>query len=512
MRFAILIFVAFILASCAQQGVPGGGPKDVTGPKVVLASPDNYSLEYSSSEVTLEFDEFVRTSKLSNELLVTPVPDEDPEIKMSGKKVTLSFPSGLTPNTTYTLNFGEGIVDYNESNPLDSNLWIFSTGSFLDSGFIAGNVLPSFEEELEGDFWVILYDGEKDSLPYYGRPNYLTKASEAGAFRFDFLRSGDYKIFVLDDINNNYQFDLPDEQIAFLSSRVNTGNDSLEMIAFREDLALQYVVEPIWKGEMLKLVMNKEAREPIVRRLGSEDPLELFRASQALDTLSYWLKGWSHDSIVLDVSDGDYRDTLEVGRGEDFEFSLSVPKKVIREDGLDIQSNCSFADSMRWSVLVRHEKDTFLTEARWNSEFSFHIPIDSAPAGKIELWVMPDSSVETCPLRDSLQFQSNVLHREELMRIVLKTDLQGKGWIDLIGEGDKILQRCQLDQGLASFSDLIPGRYKARLVSDLNENGFWDSGRYLEGRQAEPVWYFPGVLELQQGFDLEQEWLVTNPE
>ena len=47
----------------------------------------------------------------------------------------------LKPNTTYTIDFSDAIVDNNEGNPLGNYAFSFSTGEDIDTLEVSGHVL-----------------------------------------------------------------------------------------------------------------------------------------------------------------------------------------------------------------------------------------------------------------------------------------------------------------------------------------------------------------------------------
>ena len=73
-------------------------------------------------------------SKLENaseKVIISPPQKESPEVKTSGKRVLVEFFDTLQENTTYTIDFGDAIVDNNEGNPLGQFSYAFSTGDRL---------------------------------------------------------------------------------------------------------------------------------------------------------------------------------------------------------------------------------------------------------------------------------------------------------------------------------------------------------------------------------------------
>lgn len=72
---------------------------------------------------------------------MSPPQLEAPEVKTSGRRVLVTLADSLKPNTTYTVDFGDAIVDNNEGNPLGNFTYTFSTGPDIDSMQVAGTVL-----------------------------------------------------------------------------------------------------------------------------------------------------------------------------------------------------------------------------------------------------------------------------------------------------------------------------------------------------------------------------------
>lgn len=64
--------------------------------------------------------------------------------------------------------------------------------------------------------YVMLYESLEDSVPYLNKPKYVAITDKDGEFAITNIAQGNYKVFALEDINSNYIYDLPNEQIAFL--------------------------------------------------------------------------------------------------------------------------------------------------------------------------------------------------------------------------------------------------------------------------------------------------------
>ena len=109
-----------LVAACANPGQgPDGGPYDETPPTVTLLSPQMGERDVKKvKKVTLGFSEAIKVENPSEKIVVSPPQHEQPEIKISGKRITVELVDSLLPNTTYTIDFSDAIKDATEGNPL----------------------------------------------------------------------------------------------------------------------------------------------------------------------------------------------------------------------------------------------------------------------------------------------------------------------------------------------------------------------------------------------------------
>ena len=122
-------------------------------PVLINASPKLNSIFFDKEEIGLTFDEYVTLKDINKQLIISP-PLNSTQYKVypvtgASKKVTLKLLDTLLDNTTYTFNFGESIIDFNESNPASYLTYTLSTGPTIDSLYIRGRVTDAFENETE---------------------------------------------------------------------------------------------------------------------------------------------------------------------------------------------------------------------------------------------------------------------------------------------------------------------------------------------------------------------------
>jgi len=205
-------------SSCANQGMPTGGPQDTIPPVLLGTYPDYQALNYKGEEVRLTFDEFIIPDQILEKLVVSPPLEKRPTILTRSKSLIVKFNEKLRDSVTYSLDFKNSIVDNNERNPYESLRFSFSTGNTLDTLRIAGRVSDAFNLEPVENALVLLHKNLHDSAVYTLRPNYIAKADDDGLFLFDNIAAGKYHIFSISDMNNDMLYNEGAEKIAFSDS------------------------------------------------------------------------------------------------------------------------------------------------------------------------------------------------------------------------------------------------------------------------------------------------------
>jgi hypothetical protein len=208
--------ITLMFPRCANIVPPTGGPRDTIPPGVVRSSPPNYTTNFSGREISIEFDEFIQLRNINQQFIITPPQKDRPDFSVRGRNLYIDLRTDPIANATYTLNFGEGIVDLNEGNPLSNYEFVFSTGDIIDSLTYSGIVLNAFDNKPVEGVVVMLYDVLLDSVPYNSIPLYANRTGEDGRFRLNNLRADTFLVFANNDENSNYLYDRPGEEaIAF---------------------------------------------------------------------------------------------------------------------------------------------------------------------------------------------------------------------------------------------------------------------------------------------------------
>lgn len=331
----LLATLGSILFSCANMSRPGGGPRDTTPPAYIKSEPTPDARNFSKQKLEIEFDEIIQVDKPSEKVIISPPQINMPKIQAQGKKVKIELQDSLLPNTTYTIDFNDAIVDNNEKNPLKGYSLSFSTGEKYDSLQISGILLNAEDLEPITGMLVGVYSNLDDSAFKTLPMERITMSDAYGKFVIRNLKPGNYRVVAIKDFNRNYHFDNASEDIAFCDSIVSPyavsqqyidtiytdsatidsiicidynkfyPNDVL-LMAFNEQYKSRYLDSNTRKERnKLDFVFSTPHKElPQIKLLNVEaqDDWYVLEKSYTNDTLCYWIK----DSLIYNL------DTLNV--------------------------------------------------------------------------------------------------------------------------------------------------------------------------------------------------------
>ena len=243
----VISVVAYLISvSCANRGNgPQGGPKDIMPPRPQKSIPDANSLNYKKNRIDIIFDEIVQVQNTFDNIIISPPQKQAPTVKAIGKKISVELQDTLKDETTYTIFFGDAIVDNNENNVLSGYSFSFSTGESIDTLKMSGTLIDAATLNPIAGVIVGIHSDLSDSA-FTSKPfDRITKTDKNGNFSITNIRSGKYRIYALDDVGNNYRFDTPDEKIAF--------SDSI----FEPSVSTNIVADTVYRDSVLKLSTGK---------------------------------------------------------------------------------------------------------------------------------------------------------------------------------------------------------------------------------------------------------------
>lgn len=372
------IFSSLIFSkSCANTSTPPeGGPKDTIPPVLVgtvpLYNTTGHPTDVKHSSVTFEFDEYVVLNNPNSYIFLSPPQAKPPTAKIKGKKVVVSFDQPLDSNQTYSLSLGEAIKDNNEGNPFPPYTHSFSTGDHVDSLFVSGNIVEAATMLPMPNITVLFHTDASDSAIFKVRPRAAAKSDLWGYFTVRNLPADTvYRVYAIEDLNNNNLYDPDMERVAFLDTLVlptSVMNPDMPELAITQ---MKDTAACLARPTQLSLSMFKElsqrqllrARERVSRR---QMYLKFAAPYPVIDSIvidgipeEKLIKEYNYyrDSIVIWINDqGPVKDTLQMRlsyRRTDDSLNILVPAtdtfRLARPKGKMVEN--------RWGEMVE-EADT----------------------------------------------------------------------------------------------------------------------------------------------------------
>lgn len=227
----LLLFATAFLSRCASMMTPTGGPRDTLPPVILNMTPDNFSVNRPTvhhEKIYIEFDEFVQLKDQQKEFFTSPQMKKKPLVSMRGKGIVVQLRDTLEANTTYALNFGSAVRDNNEGNPLYSMRYVFSTGPTIDSMIFSGYTADSYKADSVSKtfIWFFAADSvenvaEYDSTLFKYQPQAIARAENNGIFIAQNLKPVPYRVYAVEDRNDNQMYDPSVDQVGFLEGTYN---------------------------------------------------------------------------------------------------------------------------------------------------------------------------------------------------------------------------------------------------------------------------------------------------
>ena len=523
--FLIVLVLSF--SQCAKKGRPDGGPKDEDAPLFVTANPPYETINFDKNEINIYFNEYIKLKDLSKQLIISPPlnPENPPLISPQGspsKYINIKILDTLLENSTYIFDFGNSVQDNNEANTLERFKYVFSTGAYIDSLTLAGNVKNSFKSESVENIKLLLYrldSAYTDSAVYNRKPDYVTSTLDSSNYEFSNLRKGNYLLVALNDARSDYVFNPKTDEIGFLKDTISLPRDSIiktELSIFKEELP--YIFrrgKEIRKGQLIFGYQGKPSNLKIENLSAVPDNFQtIIFPEKDKDTLNLWHSPIEKDSLIFKISNNNIIDTITVALRKKQLDSLTVTKitgGVLNiKDTLFFSTNNPIIKIDTSKINFVHTDSIYITYKAFISkkESSVGFLFEKKFKTSYKLNLYPDALVdifETSNDTVTSQFRTRSIEDYGEISLAIQNPEKVPVIIQLTDINDvTVAQETSSENKTISFNYLIPKKYKIRIIYDTNNNGKWDTGNYLEKKQPEPVQYFPEVQEIRPNWVLNE--------
>jgi len=547
-----IVWLFLLFGACARIVVPTGGPKDTTPPKIVAEHPENRSIFFNEKTIRITFDEYVTLHNPTENIIFSPPFSQKPEYSLSKKSLIIKLKDTLLTDKTYNVIFTNAIKDFHEGNILNLYQYTFSTGAFIDSFMLKGELINAKTLEPETDVYLFLYEEDIDSLPLTTRPVYLTKTQKGGTFTFQYIADNAYKIFALKDVNNNLIFDLPNEGIAFLDTLLkaypiptkDTSQKKTDSLNFENEkhIKLYYFLEEDTVQRMerpqnpqkniYKLIYKQPLSSFNARQLSPEKTIDYFEVyNTQSDTITWYFKTNIPDSLVFELKANEqlidtillkpFKQPLTQGGGRG-RRAASVPKLNVTHTNagslftpltLHFSFPIQSIDTFPVTVIANKKSGADTTNYYFSvpDTFLVSLPLNFPLEEKVSYMVLIRDSLFfgfDGTSNDSIKINFTAKSERDYGNLIMNYKLKENSLphiIMLLNSRKNIVHQHIISSSqIISYKNLDPGEYKIKVIEDLNRNGKWDTGNYAKKRQPEKILFFNKSIMIRGYWDLEE--------
>ena len=454
-------FALIQIGGCANIVPPSGGPRDSIPPYAVYAKPKDSTINIAPKEILISFNEYITTNALQEQLIVSPSMKNNPLVDQRLNMVRIRLSDSLNTNTTYSLQFGNSLRDVNEGNIAKNFTYVFSTGDHIDTGRIYGKVSIAETGLVDSSLIAVLHPVENDSAIFKDKPTYYTRLNGQGVFEFKFLPATDFNIYI---VPNDYtkRYDDSTKLFAFLNSTVNASQskDSIQLYAF------EAAPKKEKKSAAIAAAKNAKRQSPVLKYTSNLEGKEKDILSSLILNFETVIR--LNDSFKIQITDTNF----------------------VKQDGIEVavntQNNHQVAVNFPWEA---------------NTDYTLLLPQKS----------IQDTLANSLVKSDTIRFKTKPTSSYGTALLRINGFQQFEHPVLLLTQDQKVKFSYPITEHILRIPLLPPGDYQLKLLTDHNQNGRWDTGKFIGNKlQPELVRNLKLILNIRSNWDNEMN-LILKP-
>ena len=459
----ILISKTVVLTSCANIIPPQGGPKDSLPPVIIKAIPLDSSKNFITNKITLAFNEFIEIQNVSENLLVSPTPKNNPTVTYKLNSLTVKLKDSLEPNTTYSLNFHDAIKDFSEGNILKGYTFIFSTGPYIDSLELHGKVILAETGKADSTLIVMLHTSDNDSSVAKEKPRYIARTDAKGNFVFKNLPPKTFYIYALKDEGGTHLYFGKDQLFAFANKPVQP--------SLNADSITLYAYAPV-KDE--KKSSTSSGTTPTGKKNAGLAKAERLTYQTSLVNNQLDLLG-------------------------NFILSFDNPLRSFDSSKIHLYTDSTYIPVPSYTFEKDSTSKKVQLNTTWKENTAYHLILEKEFA--------EDSSGRKLLKTDTITFQTKKITDYGSLKLKFRNMDPAKNPVLQFVQNDAIIKSVPLSAS-GEFAQTLfpPGEYDLRILFDENKNGKWDPGEFFgKHKQPEIVKLIDRKITVKPGWQNEFE-------
>lgn len=533
-RFLVVAMVSSFLVKCATIAAPQGGPKDTQPPKLITSSTENYSTNFKASNIVLSFDEFIKLDNPTQNITTSPPLVNKANFNATKNKLFITFKEPLEADITYHLNFGNSIVDLNESNPLPNFQFIFSTGEKIDSIAFNGSLDLINDTKISNTTLVGLYRDFEDSIFYKEAPFYYSLVKEDGSFEFTNLKNGSYQVIALADLNGNKYYDMPTEAVGFLTDKINLDSnlsnlkiplfisepETYRILSFSNNINnylinYEFSKSLAYKDSLSVEFLNQDSTYYFNYKVASDRRKVIVNLDARIDSFTNIVSVVKINNILVDT----FQHSISGLKKPTQEYSLKSPK-IILGDSIIINATLPVISiENKIAIIDTLKQDTVRFSINQNIDNQLFVTYDKDLLKKNVYTLLIEDSVlvdQFERFNESIKMPLEILDIEDAGLLKLNfedADSSIQYILNILDETKKIVH-----SKIINFKDvswtlpyLLPAKYTIQIIEDTNLNGVWNSGSIVNRTFPEKISTFSKEINVRPNWELEETINFSRP-
>ena len=531
----ISLLIVFFCGSCAQVVPLSGGAKDVIPPNVLETFPKNYSMNFPGRNVEIKFDEYIQLKDISSEISINPLPLEAPSFEVYNKSLKIEWRDSIRKNTTYSISFGNSIMDLHEGNILKDYQYVFSTGSQIDSFKIFGKIENALTGSRVSKVLIGLYNSYESASK--NNPEYFTYSNDKGEFELKNLPDKEFYLLAFDDKNKNKLYD-EDELVGFLQKPISSSDlkeNSIKL--FYSTIEKSFVKKVEWINPVkARICYSRKIKSP--ESINYYDGRKInFRCSESCDTIYVYFDAIQKDSVKFLVSRGNFLDSISIPPKEErfwnqyfqalkskpsINSSVSLNQKLLPISELRFYTEREILNFHPQKLRIIQSGDTvshnsYIVNQQTKDSLSLNFSFN---AGNIYKVIFLPGFLEfgDGESTDTAVFNFEIKKSEEFSRLIIDVQLPDTGQflLQLLNSKQVLVKQKNIssskkeDSQKIIFESLNPENYFLRLIYDADKNHKFSNGSFYKKIQAEKSFHYEKEISLSEGWELELNWAVIN--
>jgi hypothetical protein len=313
--------------------------------------------------------------------------------------------------------------------------------------------------------------------------------------------------------NGNNLYNPNADKIGFQKQYITIPNDTIfEVELFKETLPFKaFKPSQAAKSRMLIGYEGKGKEAKVMVKNGSEIVPSLVTQMPEKDSLQIWFKPIKVDSLQVNVQrdkyNADFTVKIKAQKADTLSIRPDFTGSIPLRERYAMTSSTPLVKFDKSKISIRSKDSTSVDFTTEYDEFKqkFYLDFKKEPLENYKIQAMPGAMTDFFEKEnDTLNFKVTTKNLSDYanLRVVLENVNRFPLIVELTDKDGKVKYTEYTESTTTiNFDAIEPSKYTLRVIYDDNKNKVWDTGNFLEKRQAEEVIYLSGEIDVRPNWD-----------